>query len=110
MGLPQRAPSVFPSYLAEMNEKIEAFKSGFHSIVDLCNDITSTSFQRSVSAILEEVDDLTDDSDMEQALSLLNELIIHLNDLDDEFLEPYCDTIDEIRSMAEDIIDDAESA
>lgn len=93
-----------------MNEKIESFKSGFHSIVELCNDIDSRAFQYSVSAILEEVDDLTDDAEMEKALSLLDELIIHLNDLDDEFLEPYSDTVADINALAEEIIDDAESA
>jgi hypothetical protein len=107
---PHKGPIDFPSYLAVMNEKIEAFKQGFHGIVELCNDIDSTSFQYSVSAILEEVDDLTDDSEMEKALSLLDELVIHLNDLDDEFLEPYGDTIEEINNMAEELIDEAGSA
>ena len=93
-----------------MNEKLESFKSGFSNIVDLCNDIDSKSFHDSVSAIWDEIDSLESDDDMEAALSLLDELLIHVNDLDEEFLEPYAETIDEINAMADELRDEAKSA
>lgn len=107
---PHKGPIGFSSYLALMNEKLESFKSGFSGIVDLCNDIDSTSFHDSVSAIWDEVDSLESDDDMEKALSLLDELLIHVNDLDDEFLEPFCDVISDINQMADELRDEAKSA
>lgn len=93
-----------------MNEKLESFKIGFSSIVDMCNDIDSTSFHDSVSAIWDEINALEDDDEMEKALSLLDELLIHVNDLDGEFLEPYTETIEDINSMADELRDEAKSA
>lgn len=76
----------------------------------MCNDIDSASFHDAVSAIWDEINALEDDDEMEKALSLLDELLIHVNDLDGEFLEPYTETIEEINSMADELRDEAKSA
>lgn len=107
---PRKGPIDFSSYLTLMNEKLESFKNGFSSIVDVCNDIDSASFHDSVAAIWDEIDALESDDDMENALSLLDELLIHVNDLDDEFLEPYAEIIEEINVMADELRDEAKSA
>ncbi len=90
-----------------MNQKLEAFKNGLSSIVDLCHDIDSTTFIDAVTSIMEEAEELETDDDMERALSLLEELIVHVNDLDDEFTEPYSETIADIHELADEIRNDA---
>lgn len=104
---PHKGPIGFRSYLALMEEKLGSFKNGFSSIVELCNDIDSPSFIDSVHALLKDVDLLESDDDMEKALSLLDELLIHVNDLDEEFIEPFSDIIADINEMADEVRHDA---
>ena len=102
-------PVFFP-YLALMSRKIRTFKKGFHDIIELCNEIDNELFQRSVSAIFEEMETFDSDDDIERGLSLLDELVIHLNDMDEDIVEPYCDTIAEINDLVEELIDEAGSS
>lgn len=93
-----------------MNEKLDIFKDGFSSIVELCNDIDSSSFQDSVAAIWDEVQELEGEDDLEIGLSLLDELMVHVNDLDEEFLEPFSETINDIVRTADELRDEVGSA
>lgn len=88
-----------------MQEKISTFKDGFNGIIDLCNEMDSVTLLHSVSAIADEVDELNSDDDMEEGLSLLAELLMHVNDLDEEYAEQYEEVIKDINDIAEDLRD-----
>lgn len=88
-----------------MQEKISTFKDGFNGIIDLCNEMDSVTLLHSVSAIADEVDELHSDDDMEEGLSLLAELLMHVNDLDEEYAEQYEEVIKDINDIAEDLRD-----
>lgn len=92
-----------------MEEKMDSFRSAFSDLIRTCMEIDRRSFQDAVSAIHDEMGTLEDD-EMEAALSLLDELMVHVRALDEEFSEPYIETINDIEDMAEDIRNDANSA
>lgn len=90
-----------------MTEKLSAFKEGFSELARLCYEVDSVTLSNAIRSIESEVDELEDDYDMEQALSLLTEVLIHVNDLDTEESEEYEDIIRDINDMAEDLRNDA---
>ena len=93
-----------------MTDKISALKEGLSEVMKLCLEIPGLSLQTAIEAINQEVEGLRSDDDVELGLSLLSELLMHVNDLDEEFAESYEDAIAEINDLAEDLRSDANSA
>ena len=82
---------------------IKTFKEGFADIVQLCLDIPSVTLEKATLSISEEMDDLQSDDDMGEALSLLSELLVHVNDLDQEEADEYQDILMDINDSARDL-------
>lgn len=93
-----------------MTEKITALKEGLSELMKLCLEIPSISLQDAIVAIDQEVEELQSDDDVEQGLSLISELLMHVNDIDEEYAEGFEEAIEEINELAEELRSDANSA
>ena len=84
-----------------MTEKIIRLKDQFYEIVRLCDDMEKgTMLSLSIEAISPQIEDMASDEDLEEALSLLAELMVHVNDLDDPLIEEINEIADNIRFEA----------
>ncbi len=84
-----------------MTEKIIRLKDQFYEIVRLCDDMEKeTMLSLSIEAISPQIEDMASDEDLEEALSLLAELMVHVNDLDDPLVEEINEIADNIRFEA----------
>ncbi len=86
-----------------MTKKIDHLKEQFYEIVRLCGDMDGgTILYLAIEAISAQMEDMTSDEDLEEALSLIAELMVHVNDMDDPLVE-------EINEIVEDIKHDVNS-
>ncbi len=81
---------------------IEQFKEGFSELVQICLDIPSVTLQNATLAIDEEMATLQKE-DASEALTLLAELLVHVNDLDQEEADEYQDVLLEINERADEL-------
>ncbi len=89
-----------------MKNTLKAFKEAFADLVQLCIEIPSVTLQDAVLSIHEQVSELEDDNDMDVASSLLSELMVHVNDLDQEEAEEYQVTLEDINEMLDELTDE----
>lgn len=86
---------------------MNTLKEAFSEMTRLCSCLDSASLQVAILAIEEEVDSL-EDHEVERLLSLVSEVLTHVNDLDDEIFEQQSDIIHDIHEMADQIREDAD--
>lgn len=92
-----------------MERKINLFKTKFADIIQLCCDLDSRNLTESARSLYDRMDELESDDDAEYALSLLDELMVHVNDLDEDITEPHQDAIMEIQELNDEIIEELNS-
>ncbi len=81
---------------------INQFKESFNDLIQLCLDIPSVTLQDAVLSINRQVSKLGQ-QDMEIAADLIEELMIHVNDLDQDEADEYQDILKEINDTADEL-------
>lgn len=84
---------------------INQFKESFNDLIQLCLDIPSVTLQDAIGSIARQVNKLQQE-DMEIAADLIEELMIHVNDLDRDEAEEYQDILQEINDAADELRDE----
>jgi gas vesicle protein len=80
-------------------------KERLNDLIQLCLDIPSITLQDAARSINRQVGKLHQD-DMEAVQDLIDELMIHVNDLDQDQADEYQDILQEINDTADEIRDE----